>query len=361
MSDHKISMRQVLTLLFASLLSPMVRVLPGRTAALAGRAGWLSALPALPVLLALVWVLCALLRDSGEGLAQCFRRVLGRGVGRALTLAYLLWGVLLLCMNARQFGLRFLSTGYRNAPLPLFVTALLAAALWLVRKRLPAVARAGEIFYLALALALGFSLFLGGFRVEVRNVLPVWTQDILGVLRGAGPTLAVLGYVVFGGFLGGHVARREENRRRALRWACAFCGVLTAFQWTCLGCFGPGLTQRLDIPFFMMVKGVGVEGAFERIESVIIALWVLSDLALLALLLLACSAMAGELFPLREERSAALPLALLALVGALFLLPNGAELDKWMAEWIVPGNLLFGFGVPVAVWLVDALRRRKQR
>ena len=34
----------------------------------------------------------------------------------------------------------------------------------------------------------------------------------------------------------------------------------------------------------MMVKGIGIEGTFQRVESVIIALWVFSDLALLNLL-----------------------------------------------------------------------------
>ena len=50
------------------------------------------------------------------------------------------------------------------------------------------------------------------------------------------------------------------------------------------GNFGPGLTARMDTPFFMMVKGIGIEGTFQRVESVIIALWVFSDLALLNLL-----------------------------------------------------------------------------
>lgn len=51
------------------------------------------------------------------------------------------------------------------------------------------------------------------------------------------------------------------------------------------------MTQRMDTPFFMMVKGVGVEGAFGRVESVVIALWVLADLALLTLLLCSCCCM----------------------------------------------------------------------
>lgn len=278
MPEGKIALRQLLCLLFAALLSPTVRVLPGRTAAAAGAAGWLCTLTALPVLLGLCWVLFALFRTAGpeDGLAQIFQRALGRLPGKALALLYLLWGLCLLCVNARLFALRLLSTSYRNAPLKLFLVVLLAVALWLARKKLPALVRAGEIFYLALSLCLGVVLFLGLFRVEPQNVLPVWVQDVPEVLRGTLPALSVVGYVIFGAFLGGGVARKEGNRRRAMRWAAVFCLVLTLLQWVCLGAFGPGLTQRMDTPFFMMVKGVGVEGAFGRVESVVIALWVLA-------------------------------------------------------------------------------------
>ena len=67
MPDDRISLRQLLALLFAALLAPAIGVLPSQTAALAGEAGWLSALAALPVLLGLCWVLFALLRPAGEG------------------------------------------------------------------------------------------------------------------------------------------------------------------------------------------------------------------------------------------------------------------------------------------------------
>ena len=135
MPEGKIALRQLLCLLFAALLSPTVRVLPGRTAAAAGAAGWLCTLTALPVLLGLCWVLFALFRTAGpeDGLAQIFQRALGRLPGKALALLYLLWGLCLLCVNARLFALRLLSTSYRNAPLKLFLVVLLAVALWLAR------------------------------------------------------------------------------------------------------------------------------------------------------------------------------------------------------------------------------------
>lgn len=311
--------------------APAIGVLPSQTAALAGEAGWLSALAALPVLLGLCWVLFALLRPQGRGGAGPGHRDRpGQGLGKGVLLLYLLWGLLLLSANARLFALRFLSTSYRNAPLGLFLLTLLGLTLWLVRKPVRVLARTGEVFYLALAIGLGFSLLLGVLQVEPRHILPLWTEDLPGVLSAAVPVLGLFGYVVFAAFLGGNVTRGEGDRRRALWWAAAFCLVLTALQLVCLGNFGPGLTARMDTPFFMMVKGIGIEGTFQRVESVIIALWVFSDLALLNLLAGSCSVLAQSVFSLKERKHAVPPLLLLALAGAGSSFPDAFSLERWM-------------------------------
>ena len=148
------------------------------------------------------------------------------------------------------------------------------------------------------------------------------------------------------------------DRRRALWWAAAFCLVLTALQLVCLGNFGPGLTARMDTPFFMMVKGIGIEGTFQRVESVIIALWVFSDLALLNLLAGSCSVLAQSVFSLKERKHAVLPLLLLALAGAWFLFPDAFSLERWMEGPARIGSLLFGFVIPVLLLLVKKLRRQ---
>ena len=68
MPDDRISLRQLLALLFAALLAPAIGVLPSQTAALAGEAGWLSALAALPG---------AIMTDKGvlDGQSQTFMPV----------------------------------------------------------------------------------------------------------------------------------------------------------------------------------------------------------------------------------------------------------------------------------------------
>ena len=355
MPRDQISARQLRMLLFAALLSPAIQVLPGQTAALAGRSAWLSALPALPLLLVLCLAMNSLNRAAPPegGLAEVIRQALGPVLGRGVLAAYLLWGIILLGADARRYALRFLSTSYRNAPLVLFVIILLLAALWVARGPLPALARAGEVVCLALGIALGLILFFGLFQIRWTNVFPLWIEDLPSAGAACLPVLAVLGYSAFAGFLAGG---EKEARGGWIRWAVVVWGVLTLLQLVCLGSLGPALTLRTDAPFFMVVKGVGVQGAFERVESVIIALWVLSDLSLLCLILFACRSILRTLLPaVSARRWTAVPAAGGVLV-ALFCFPDGYLLSGFMEGVVTLGNLLFGFLLPLLIWVVAAAR-----
>lgn len=363
MAEDKISMRQLMVLLFAALLSPAIRVLPARTAQIAGRAGWLSALVALPVLLGLCWVLWRLLRprEEGTGLGVVLEQVWGGALGRVLLGAYLLWGLVLLAVSGRLYAQRLLSTGYRNAPMVLFLVLLFAVVLWVAWGKLSAFARAGEVFYLVLCVALGAVLIFAALRVEVENVLPVWVDDVPGALFSALPVLNTAAYGIYGVFLTGSVTRRETDRARVCRWVIAFCILLTVLQLINMGNFGPGLVSRMEVPFFMMAKGIGLRGAFQRVESVVVALWVLSDLIFVGLLVFSLCEVSRRLFRLNRSRVAAPFVVVLGLGGALLLFPSAFRLE-WFADHVVPvGNLILAYGVPLLTLALAAVRGQLEK
>ena len=193
MPKDQISLRQLLMLLFAALLSPMIQVLPRETVMLAGKAGWLSALAALPVVLLLAWAFQTAPGKLGDGcgMAEGLEAAFGPWIARGLVVLYLVWGVLLLGWNTRWCAYRALSVNYRNAPMPLFILALLVLTLWLGHKSLSAFSRAGEIFALALGGALLLALVLATLRTEWNNVGPIWVEDLPGAVGGVLPVLGL--------------------------------------------------------------------------------------------------------------------------------------------------------------------------
>lgn len=355
-----ISARQLYVLLAAALLTPAVRALPTWTAATAGKGAWLTGIAAFPPLLAAGWILARLLKGRNGGLAGAFQEVLGETAGKGLTIIYVGWGLFLLCVEARLAGERIRSAGYRGGSLAVFLVILLGLTLWMGRRKLAAFARAAEIFYLVLMLALGLVLAFSILDVTPENVLPVWVEDVPGVLAATAVPVGVLSCGVFGAFLWGVVRPAGDSGRRGVRWLAWGCALLALLQFGVLAQLGPKLSAMLESPFFEVARGVGVQGAFQRVESVVVALWVLSDLALLGLLLFACRAMAGAVWGPKGETWMPYLAVGAALAGALVLFP-----DKWAAKelsaTLIPlGNFLLALPVPGVVLLISRIRRGRR-
>jgi len=355
----KISLRQLLALLFAALLSPAASALPGETAAIAGSAAWLAPLFALPFALAMCWVVWAMLRklSADAGLAEAFEAALGAVAGRIITGIYFIWCLFILMYSTRIYGQRLMVAGYREASRILFLVALLAVVLWLSWGKLTAFVRAGEIFCMTLAVVLGGVLLLSLYNMKMSYVLPVWLEDVPNLAAAAVAVLKVFSYAVFAGFLGGRVTRRPTDARRSAGWTAAFCAALILLLLAVLGQFGPTLTARLDASFFQMVAGVGVRGAFQRLEAAVAALWVISDLALLGLLVFSCRFMLTSVFRLKKNNWTVIPVVILAFIGALAF-SRAPEIAESAANIGKIGSLVLSFGVLPLTLLILKLRRR---
>lgn len=348
-----ISHTQLTSLVWAGVLAPAAELLPALTLPLAGKGAWLVPAAAIPPVLAGGWLM-GRLRPA----LDC----LGCPVRRGVLLLYLVWGELLLALRLRLCAQRLLGAGRRDGELWFFLIALAGLVLWIGMGRLSAFARAGQLFFGVLLAAGGVVLALSLFQVRLTRVLPLWKDDVVPLLRSVLPGAGVLGWGLYGGFLTGALSPPAGRGRWYWPvWGAGGCLVLTAAQWIILGSLGPALALRLDNPFFTLAKSVGVEGAFQRVESVIIALWTFADLAMAGVLLFALRAvLAREGLNPGRERGWAAALLVLAAVLALAAFPRqtAQQINRMVVPW---GNLVLGLIVPGLVTLWSGLWKGRGR
>lgn len=360
MGDDKISRTQLMALLWAGVMAPAAELLPALLLPGAGRGAWLAVVLAAPLVLAAGWLLGWL--AGREGLAKGLTGLLGKWPGRAILVLYMVWGTFLLALRLRLCAQRLLSTGQRDGALWFFLLAVAAMVLWIGRGALPAFARAGQLFLTALLVTAGAVFLLSLPQVRLERLFPLWWTDVRPVLRAALSAAGVMGWGLFAAFLLGDVADQGENEHwHWLFWGLGGMLLLAAAQAVILGALGAGLAGRLEAPFFALAKGVGVEGAFQRVEGAIAAIWVFADLTMGCVLIFALRAMAGELLPERARPWVPWAAALLGTAGAWTLFPalgRAEDLDRWP----VPiGNLILGAGLPLLLWLCGALLGRDRR
>ncbi len=325
MKNRTISRRQMLTVVFLALFPLGTEVLFQRLTP-AGAAGWLC-----PPLAGLAAVVLAYLSGRrGWDHAQ-------EGKNRVLAGGLLLWGLFFGGAQSCRIGVR-LSDSLGASPVFMMALLLLLAA-WMAAGGLPAFARACEIFLLAVGSGLALILLGGMFRLRWDWVL-LWTpQELAQVPLGGLECLGLLAVGCYALILIDDVTPESA----ALRQTCWGVGrifvLLGAVGILVLGRFGAALTGKMERPFFQMVSGLGLEGAFQRLEQLASALWVLGDLALLGFLLLTLVRLAAWTAAREEQRGWAWPLA-----GILFLL--ALPVGFWQgilagpALWV--GNLAAG-------------------
>ena len=303
----------------AGVLAPAAELLPGLLLPKAGRGAWLSVL--LGSLLALgLWLLLS--------------RIGSVHLPTPVLLIYMVWGGFLLALRLRLCAQRLLSAGERDGSLGFFLLLLILLLLKVCTGTLPAFGRAAQLFGAVLFLTAGAVLLLSLGRCRWERVILI-EAEWSGVLWAAFPAAGVLLWGLPALFL-------ESEREKSGRWGAVFCALLTAAQMVILACLGAGLAGELDRPFFALAKGVGVEGAFRRVESCIAALWSLADLTMAGVLLFALRRGVGRLWGEGREQKGTVLLLLLCAAVARWGFSEPGRFLFYQRTLVPAGNLLLG-------------------
>lgn len=341
-----LSVRQMMVMLAVALLSPVTDLLPTLVTRTAGNLGWAAVLIALPLLLAALWAAGgAFWQEAGKQTA----------VRIPIIIVYLLWTLMSLSLSLRLCGAR-LAVIYGEGPAFACVLALLILAAWMGVGKTAAFARAGEIFYLALAVALVLVLSLAAGKIEWANLYPE-TEKMAGLPSAVFATAGVLLTIAPAAVLREKIVWSEKGRGRVVGWTVTFCIVAALVLAVVIGCLGSKLAGRLPTPFLTMVQGLGVEGAFQRTEALFAALWALSDLVRVGLLLHAWRTLAEKLRPGKWCRWSVLPAAGIALLGG-WLFFSSAGSARYFCMTILPvTGTFFGLIVPLILRFAQSGRR----
>lgn len=350
MERDTLSFSQWMAVLCGALLSPAIELLPG-SAARAGIAG--AALSGVGIaLFGAAGILAGYLGADGGSL-RAIEKSFGVWGGKGVLFLYLIWGELLLALRLRLAAQRMLESGERDGAVWFFILVLGVLAWWMGKGSLGALGRTAQLFFLILAVTGGAVLALSLGQVETGNFLTGWSWKETGATELVWPGIQVAGYGSFAMFLYRSSGEKVGQRwLRVLVWAWL---VATTAQIVIVGRFGPALTQELGSPFLQLAKSIGVKGAFQRVESIVAAVWIFSDLLLLGMLLCSMRRIGVELTAKASGVTMTTVEVVFAVVLAAWL---GMEMPvKELEKQVVPvGNIVLGIMIPAFTCIL--LRRK---
>jgi len=359
-NSDRISVRQLRALFLASVLSPGIRLIPNSTVHFAGSASWLSPLAALiPVLLYCLFPAAVLAgRKEGESLRETVFSAVGRPAGMMLFLLLGAWLSFYTGFLLRVDAERLHATIFKEGRVLIFAAAGLVLIVTAARGKVRALARLAEVCVPLLIGVFVFSCVLAIADVKTEYLLPVTKQDLPGVLAGAVPVLNVFAVLSYFLLFMGETEKGTGIRQLFLRsgfWSVVGACAVTV---TVVGVLSAPLANHLNNPFFVMARNLSVLGTNERVEAVVIALWVVTDLIYAAAVLRASANAVHAAVQKGKVTGYVWITAAGALAGAVFCAKDAFVLSR-VSEYIVPAiNLFFTCILFPVLFLVGAIRKK---
>lgn len=311
------SVRQLAVTAFAGGLAP----------AAAGEAyGWQGAALAVPLALLAGWIAIRL--------APRWTQVEARLPGHILKVCHGAFGAALLSRGLSRSADRLAHTGGGDEAARLWLILLWAAVLvWMSRGKPAAFFRTAEICCLAMAAVSLAVLVWGVSKVQWRYLaLPEESLSggLLAALETAGTFLFAIPYIY-------KEAVRPGDGGRAMGWLTALTVGSALLAAVTAGVLSPGVLTLAEEPFFAMTAALGRS---VRVDGLVSALWLLSDMIYLGFLSQSWRRAGWE----RDWLPAAA--VILAALGAVFRLPDLLP----GAFWGVGMAVLWGISA-VILWL----------
>lgn len=373
-TNYHFSRNQLIGLCSVTLLSPALRLFPAGSANLAGQAAWLSAPAAIPLLLIYIYFICRFMdaRQENEGLGELCLRCLGNKAGKAALLIFSAWLLLYGGFVLRSGADRLITTIYPYSTSHVFTVVMglicLFGALGPVRSLVRVAKLVLPIVLGTLILILLFALF----AIEPSNLLPVTVYDFVPVVKGTLPIIDVVLVVIYTVcFVEGNTPKENKRFRDYSVWLVLMAVLLMLLSITVIGSFGAELTTRLTRPFFSLVRNLVFFHSLERVEALVVALWILPDFLLVSLLLSSaqhCLRMLigvkdtfyqGErLFDMKNGRWVIPVCTAVSIACGLFIAPDPISLAFWSERLIPLINLAVALLLIPFIYIVGKARKK---
>lgn len=358
-AKNKITIRQLFVIFVIVTLSPAIRLFPQICSEYGGIAGWTAPIIASTAMFILLAVLNAFFRKvEVTDLSDVFELSLGKIAGKLLSTLYLLWVIILFALYIRYYADRLLSSIYPNTNIRFFLLAMLAVVYYVSRGRIESFARFGEFVFLIFIIIFIMFYILLIPTVEINNLLPLTYYDVWPAVKAAYPVIGIWGYITLLLFLGEHVIKKEQFKKNGKQTILLLVIMTTLLIIFVIGTLGYQLAERMPLPFFAATKLVSLVESLDRMEAILLTIWVISDFIIITVFALLIMNITKKLFQVTEIKYFASPIVLLGYAGSLFLATSSYEMESFSSIIALPVNILLCIVVPIVVFCVGKIRKK---
>ncbi|MCC3376852.1 endospore germination permease [Cohnella sp. REN36] len=357
-NDGKISARQFLVLLFLYTIGTTILVIPSGLATVARQDAWIGALAGVLIGLGVAALYRTLWgKYPNLSFAGICERVLGKVVGKAVTLAFVFYAFIGSTTVLYYVGNFFTTQIMPETPIQ-FINGLFAVIVVMgVRMGAEALARSAEIilpWFIGLFFVLILSLSPDLKIEQFQPVMEARPNEIIGAALSFAGTASLPLVFLFMLFPRVQMADQARKGMLIVHVAGGLCVFLvTLFS---IGVLGADVTSRNMFPSYELAKKINIGNFFQRIEVIMAGLWFVSTYYKTSLYFYGFATGVAEMLNLKDYKSLTWPMGILMVLYSLVVYPNVVYMQHWDATVYIPYILVMGAVVPLLLLTAGIIR-----
>ncbi|GAB4264915.1 GerAB/ArcD/ProY family transporter [Thermincola ferriacetica] len=363
LKDEKIASTQMLFLLVTVVSVTAFLFVPAITSETAGRDGWISVFFLATGFGVIVSLVCARLGlyFPDQTIIEYAPQLVGPVLGKTIGLLYFIFFLHVNAIIVREFG-DFLVTAFMpETPLLVFNIVVLMLAASAVRNGFEVIVRMNQFLFPLFIGALLIIITLNIGEMNPGNLLPVLERGIKPVILGSLTPSAWRGEVVVVLMLLPYLNKSEEARNTLIIAVLLIAIILSVLIMASTMVFGPLQDSHFMFPTLELAKYISLGEFLERMEAVIVIVWVAGITIKVAVFYLAAVLACAQFFKVENERPLVYPMGIITLVFSVSMFGNSRELVDFISKVFPIYAFVFELFIPAFLLLVATIRMRGGR
>ena len=326
----------------------------------AGRDSWISHIIAIfaGVFVGLIITTLAV-RFPNQTIIQYTQELFGSIAGKIIGIMYLWYFLHLGALVLRNYGEFFTNMVLPETPMWFINLTFALVVAYMAAKGIEVIARVGELFLPALAILsiiTSVLISMSGDIVVASNLKPVLEHGLTKVIQGAVPIasfpfMEIILFSMFFPFT--NIITKSKNATLA---GILFSGLfLTIILVQNIAVFGDYLAT-LTFPRYYVVRIISVGGFVERIEPIILAIWLMGGLIKIGICFYAFTLGLSQITGMKNDKALIIPTAVLMVVLSILIYDNTFEQLNFAVNIYPVYAFPFQVGLPMLMLVIAVVR-----
>jgi len=360
MDNVKITNNQLFSITANSVVGGAVIVISAAIAGIAKQDAWIVALLTPIFGMPVIWIYWFLgSQYPGMTFIGIIKGIFGKWIGLCVAAGYVFL-CLEIAVHVPWYVGNFITTqAMPETPLYvinlLFVTAVVIAVL----SGIEAIARASEIFIYFASFLFFLAMVLVLPNAKIENLEPVLAGGIVPILKGSLLLSCIITFpiVTLMMIYPVNLQKPEEAKKPLLvgyLWA-GFMVFITILMTILV--LGSAITAKYQYPTYLLVTEIQVGTVFTRLEFLVIAIWIVTEVIIGILFFYAGVTGMSELFGLKDHKKIVLPVGLITLIMSGVVFPDSLYEAEWISFVWPPYIITYGLIVPCLLTIIVIIKK----